>query len=307
MWWNRSAYRELFPAGADRVIASGEAPPVIVVYIDAWTAYGGSQFVDSPGTGRYMTYICDEIVPWVDAKYRTMPEPAHRGIMGKSSGGFGAMIRRCSGRTSSAGSRRTRATRCTSAATSPNLRKPCALCASTTATSSPGGRTSARASRSPRRRIGCILMTLGVAACFSARDDGTPELPFDPHTGRLRDDIWAKWLAWDPVRMVPRYADALRTQRAIWIDAGTRDDWYLDLACNGVSRRAGEDRRDRRQVRAVRCDAHGHRLSLRAVTRVSRGAVAVISAARQPCGNTTTERSTSLLTILRKASSTSLT
>jgi len=30
--------------------------------------------------------------------------------------------------------------------------------------------------------------------------------------------------------MVPQYADALRSQRAVWIDAGTRDDWYLDLA-----------------------------------------------------------------------------
>jgi dienelactone hydrolase len=45
----------------------------------------------------------------------------------------------------------------------------------------------------------------------------------------LLDDQWARWLAWDPVRMVPRYADALRGLRAIWIDAGTRDEWYLDL------------------------------------------------------------------------------
>ena len=78
-----------------------------------------------------------------------------------------------------------------------------------------------------------LLITLGVAACFSARDDGTPELPFDPRTGRLRDDIWERWLAWDPVRMVPRYADALRSLRAVWIDAGTRDEWYLDLAATG--------------------------------------------------------------------------
>jgi hypothetical protein len=41
--------------------------------------------------------------------------------------------------------------------------------------------------------------------------------------------VWARWLAWDPVRMVPRYADALRSLRAVWIDAGTRDEWYLDL------------------------------------------------------------------------------
>ncbi len=64
----------------------------IVVYVDAWTSYGGSQFVDSPGTGRYHSYLCDEVVPWVDARYRTLPDAAHRAIMGKSSGGFGAMI-----------------------------------------------------------------------------------------------------------------------------------------------------------------------------------------------------------------------
>ncbi len=53
----------------------------------AWTAYGGSQFVDSPGTGRYHSYLCDEVVPFVDAHYRTLPEPAHRAISGKSSVG----------------------------------------------------------------------------------------------------------------------------------------------------------------------------------------------------------------------------
>ena len=82
MWWNRTAFRESFPAAADRLFASGEAPPTVVVYVDAWTAYGGSQFVDSPGTGRYHTYLCEEIVPWVDAHYRTKAgrgAPGHPG------------------------------------------------------------------------------------------------------------------------------------------------------------------------------------------------------------------------------------
>src|SRR5438876_1934093 len=92
MWRNRSAYRQPFPETADAVFAAGQARPAIVVYVDAWTAYGGSQFVDSPGTGRYHSYLCDEVVPWVDARYRTMAGPAHRAITGKSSGGFGAMI-----------------------------------------------------------------------------------------------------------------------------------------------------------------------------------------------------------------------
>ena len=47
-------------------------------------------------------------------------------------------------------------------------------------------------------------MMLGCSACFSARDDGTPELPFDPRTGELRPEVWQRWLDWDPVRMVDR-------------------------------------------------------------------------------------------------------
>jgi hypothetical protein len=68
-----------------------------------------------------------------------------------------------------------------------------------------------------------------VAACFSAHEDGTVELPFDPRTGAVRPEAWERWLDWDPVRMAPRYAGALRSLRAIWIDAGTRDEYYLDL------------------------------------------------------------------------------
>ncbi|MGH3070535.1 MAG: enterochelin esterase, partial [Streptosporangiaceae bacterium] len=48
MWRNRSPYRQPFPETADAVFASGQAPGVIVVFVDAWTRYGGSQFVDSP-------------------------------------------------------------------------------------------------------------------------------------------------------------------------------------------------------------------------------------------------------------------
>jgi Putative esterase len=229
MWRNRSAYRQPFPETADAIFARQEAPPAIVVWVDAWTKYGGSQFVDSPGTGRYHSYLCDEVVPWVDARYRTLADPGHRAIMGKSSGGFGAMV-------------------------TPMLRPDLFGALASHAGDSlyemcyiPDFAKSARylrdhdgdiwawwrdfGSRTPftKEGDGTLLMLLGVAACFSARDDGTVELPFDPGTGRLRPEPWQRWLDWDPVRMVPRYADALRSLRGIWIDAGTRDDWFLDL------------------------------------------------------------------------------
>ena len=92
MWRNRAPFRRNFPELADELFAREEAPPAILVYVDCWTSLGGSQFLDSPGTGRYHTYLCDEIVPWVDANYRTLAVPEHRGIAGKSSGGYGAMV-----------------------------------------------------------------------------------------------------------------------------------------------------------------------------------------------------------------------
>ena len=234
MWDNRTPYRLTFPEAADQVFASGTAPPALVVYVDAWTRYGGSQFVDSPGTGAYHSYLCDEVVPWVDAHYRTAAAPQARAVTGKSSGGFGAFITPMlrpdlfGGLASHAGDA---------------LYEYCYLdefAKATRALRDHGGDIWAWWADFTRRpgmtqpADGGLLMTLGCAAAFSAEPDGTVVLPFDPRSGRLREEVWQRWLDWDPVRMVPRYADALRSQRAVWIDAGTRDEWYLDLGAQAM-------------------------------------------------------------------------
>ena len=74
-----------------------------------------------------------------------------------------------------------------------------------------------------------LIELLGVSACFSATGDGVPQLPFDPATGIIRHDIWQRWLDWDPVRMVSRHAGALRSLHSVWIDAGDADDYFLDV------------------------------------------------------------------------------
>jgi S-formylglutathione hydrolase FrmB len=233
-WRNRSPFRQPYPEAADAMFARGPgaadgAPPAIVVYADAWTSYGGSQYVDSPGTGRYHSYLCDEVVPFVDERYRTIADPAHRGIQGKSSGGFGAMITPML-RPDLFGALATHA--------GDALYEYCFL---------PDFAAAARHLRAHdgdifrwwddfRSRVAftrpgdaTLLLLLGVAACFSARPDGTPELPFDPVTGVLRPAVWQRWLDWDPVRMVPGHAAALRGLKGIWIDAGTTDEHFLDL------------------------------------------------------------------------------
>ena len=231
MWRNRTPFRQPVPELFDAVLSDPDVPDVLVVYVDAWTAYGGSQFVDSAGTGRYHSYLCDEVVPFVDASYPTVAEPQHRAIAGKSSGGFGAMI-------------------------TPMLRPDLFGALATHAGDAlyeycyiPEFAQAVRALRDYdsdiwrwwedfRSRVAFtkeadqkLLMMLGVAACFSADDDGTVRLPFDPANGTLVEDVWQRWLGWDPVRMLerPDYADALTKLSAVWIDGGTRDEVYLDI------------------------------------------------------------------------------
>ena len=59
MWWNRTAFRPSTPERIDRLFAEDGCPPALVVAVDCWTSYGGSQFIDSPGTGRYGEYLCE--------------------------------------------------------------------------------------------------------------------------------------------------------------------------------------------------------------------------------------------------------
>ena len=75
-----------------------------------------------------------------------------------------------------------------------------------------------------------------MAACYAADADGTVNLPFDPATGEPKPDVWERWLAWDPVRMVTKHAAALRGLRAIYVDAGRRDEYFLDLGAEAFRR-----------------------------------------------------------------------
>lgn len=230
MWRNRSAFRKTYPELADELFARGEAPPCIIVWVDCWTSLGGSQYLDSPATGRYHTYLCDEIVPWVDAHYRTLAARDHRGIAGKSSGGYGAMV-------------------------TPMLRPDLfgglathagdALFEFSYLLEFPQTVRALRESydgsyekfwESFRTRIpftrnsdASLLNTWCMAACYSADLDGTVNLPFDAKTGILIPDTWERWLVWDPVRMVPIHAEGLSTMKAIYIDAGRHDQYYLDI------------------------------------------------------------------------------
>ena len=57
----------------DRMIAEGTCAPTILVLPDCFNRWGGSQFVDSEGTGLYQTYLADEVFAFVDSEFQTIP------------------------------------------------------------------------------------------------------------------------------------------------------------------------------------------------------------------------------------------
>jgi S-formylglutathione hydrolase FrmB len=237
MWRNRSAFRQNFPELCDGLFARGEAPPALVVWVDCWTSYGGSQFLDSAGTGHYHTYLCDEVVPWVDEHYRTARAPRQRGIMGKSSGGYGAMVTPMLRPDLFGGL----ATHAGDALFELCYAKDIGTAVRTLRDEYEGSYErfweQFRSRPAFSKKGDDVLLNLWcMAACYSADDDGTVRLPFDTATGELLPEVWERWLQWDPVRMVPRHADALRSLSAVYIDSGNRDEYFLDLGAEAFRR-----------------------------------------------------------------------
>jgi hypothetical protein len=237
MWRNQTAWRPSYPDLIADLFADGDVPPVIVVFVDAWTRLGGSQFVDSPATGRYHSYLCDEVVPFVDARFRTLPEARHRAITGKSSGGYGAMITPML-RPDLFGALATHA--------GDALFENChqtefANCARTLRDSYDGDWDAFVADFFSGRIVGTkstdheLIEMYAYAAAYSPTPDGRVELPFDD-LGLPIPELWDRWLAADPVRMVPGHAEAVRGLHSLWIDAGTSDEYFLDLGATAYHR-----------------------------------------------------------------------
>ena len=86
MFLNRRFLNPGYDSDLDDLIDGG-MPGVIFVFPDCITSLGGSQYVNSSAVGRYQDYIVQELVPFIDSRYRTS---GLRGCIGGSSGGIGS-------------------------------------------------------------------------------------------------------------------------------------------------------------------------------------------------------------------------
>jgi len=223
-WFNVSPFAPSFPE-----VVEGLGLEAIIVAVDGFTALGGAQWIDSPAIGDYGRYFCEDVVGLVDARFRTLSESAHRGVAGKSSGGFGAMVWAMlrpdlfGGFASHAGDA---LFECLSLRSSPRLHRRCGT--STTVRSTVSGTTSARAAgvRQPGRSAAPERLCLRCGLFARARRCGAALSP------RHRRDRAGGVRALARVGSgapCPTHAEALRGLRAVWIDAGRNDEYRLDL------------------------------------------------------------------------------
>jgi S-formylglutathione hydrolase FrmB len=219
----------------DRKVAAGTAPRALLVMPDCFTRLGGSQYVNSNATGRYEDHVADELVPFVEAHY---PTNGRRAVCGKSSGGFGALhlaMRR------------------------PGLFQAVASISGDCCFEYALGHELLVAARGlgpfggdPRRFLArfeegydlsgdahAILNVIAMSACFSPNDTSVYgfDLPMDVDTGERIEAVWRRWLEFDPLFAVERGADALRGLTLLHLEAGTRDEFHLQLGLRRLVRR----------------------------------------------------------------------
>jgi hypothetical protein len=238
MWLGRNSFEPTVIERLDAMFAAGDCPDAVVVFVDAWTSVGGSQFLNSSSTGPYLDYLCDEIVPFVDERYPTRPGRDHRGITGKSSGGYGAMV---------VPMLRPDVFGALASHAGDALFEYCYLREfpgiARQLRDDLGGsfdellRRVADAPTFDWGRYGAAFSLYAYACAYTPDPDrpGKPLMPLDVATGRIVDDVWQRWLQLDPVRMAEPHADALRSMRRIYLDAGRQDEFFLDVGAQAFS------------------------------------------------------------------------
>jgi len=240
MLLNDAAWDETLSQRMDRLIAEGKAQPMILVMPDCFTRIGGSQYINSSAVGRYADHVVQELVAYVDQNYRTTADRNSRAVVGKSSGGYGSLIL----------AMRHPETFGIMASHSGDLYfeycyKP-DFFGALRGLKKYGGLekfwNEFQTIRPRDRDFDALLNIVAMSACYSPNPD-TPlgfDLPFDTATGELRDDVWQRWLEWDPVCVVDKYLDALKSLRLIYLDAGLRDEYNLQYGARIFAQRLNE-------------------------------------------------------------------
>ena len=230
-------FGENLPERLDRLIAAEAMPRVVVAFPDCFTRLGGNQYVNSDAMGHWETFLIEEMLPVVEERFGCGGR-GRRGVFGKSSGGYGAIVHAM------------RHADCWAAAACHSGDMAFELCylpempALLRALAKKEGSieqfvTDFEAGPKWNGKDIHNLMTLAMAATY----DPDPEafcgirLPVDPETCEVIAERWAAWQRWDPVLLAERHAADLKTLKGLWIDCGKVDQYNLVYGARRLHRK----------------------------------------------------------------------
>lgn len=225
MLLNDKAFTPNFAERMDKLINAEKIKPMIAVLPDCFTHYGGSQYINSTATGDYEDYLSQEIVSFVDENFRTIRDKNSRAVMGISSGGYGSLIMAM---------RHSDIFGLACSTSGDCYFEHCYLPDIAKAFRAIKGEPNKLVEKfwdEEAKKGGddfAGLNMIGMSACYSP-NGANFDLPFDLQKSELREDIWQKWLENDPVRLVEKHVENLKTLKLLFVDAGTHDEFFLDL------------------------------------------------------------------------------
>ncbi len=226
-----TAFGESVPQRVERLVEQGRMGPVVVAFPDAFTSLGGNQYIDSTAMGGWERFVLDDLLPQLIRDFRVLPDPAHRAVYGKSSGGYGAMIH---------GMRHAAhwgAIACHSGDMGFEQLYLREFPGTLDVLARHGGIEAfvehLRTTPSLRGDDFHASMILAMGATYDPDPNpdavGGIRLPVDPHTCELDTIRWEAWLHHDPVRLIERseVGDNLASLRGLLLDCGSRDQYFL--------------------------------------------------------------------------------
>jgi len=191
------------------------AHEMIVVLPDSKTVHNGSMYSSSATTGDFENFIARDVVSYIDAHYRTIPNRNSRGLVGHSMGGYGA---------SRIGMKHP------DVFSSLYIMSPCCMSARGAGPANPANEEALAAVKtaedSAKLPFG-LRAQLASAAAWSPNPNNPPlylDLPIGPN----QQSVLARWAANAPLAFIDQYIQNLRQYRAIAIDVGDQDNLKVD-------------------------------------------------------------------------------
>jgi hypothetical protein len=233
-------FTENVPERADRLITSGAMAPCAIAFPDCFTRLGGNQYINSSAVGRWDDFLLTEMVPAVEAKFGCGGK-GRRGLFGKSSGGYGAMVHALlhpdfwSAAASHSGDMGFELL------FFPDFPKVLRALAKH-GNSIEKWMAAFEASKKPNDDDIHVLMDLAMAAEYDPDPDAFLgiRLPVDLHTCALIPERWANWMKWDPLTLVEKHGAGLKSLKALYIDCGDIDQYNLVYGARRMHRRLDE-------------------------------------------------------------------